>query len=214
MVTTKGRSRKCLKICCGVTVAVTVIFIVVSIVLYFTVFKPKDPQVIAHPTNLENLHVQLFPNVSINATLVLTLTINNRNYGSFKFKDSIANVYYRRMLVAELPIEHSEVPARGSLTMTAYANVTGDRMATDPNFYNDIGTGHLNFTSTSVMHGKVGVLKIIKVGAKVDSICDILVNILTLEVDPNVTQKSIFRILFQNILCVVVRNLKLSCFHV
>nr|GEW93299.1 putative reverse transcriptase domain-containing protein [Tanacetum cinerariifolium] len=50
--------------------------------------------------------------------------------------------------------------------MTAYANITGGQMATDPNFYNDIGTGHLNFTSTSVMQGKVSVLKIINVKAK------------------------------------------------
>ncbi|KAK1419268.1 hypothetical protein QVD17_28432 [Tagetes erecta] len=189
MESTKGRSRKCLKICCGLTVAVIVIFIVVSLVLYFTVFKPKDPQIIAHPTNLENLQVQLFPNVSINATLVLTLTIDNRNYGGFKFKDSLAYVYYREMLIAEIPIGHSEVPARGNLTLTVYANITGGKMATDPNFYNDIGTGHLNFTSTSIMHGKVSVLKIIKVGAKVDSVCGIAVNILTLEVDPKCHSK-------------------------
>ncbi|KAF5781224.1 hypothetical protein HanXRQr2_Chr11g0480971 [Helianthus annuus] len=189
METPKGRSRKCLKICCGVTIAVTFIFIVVSIVLYFTVFKPKDPQITAHPTNLENLHVQLYPNVSINATIVLNLTINNRNYGSFKFKDSIAYVYYRGLLIAEVPVEHSEVPARGSFSMTAYANITGGKMALDPNFYSDIATGHLNFTSTSIMHGKVGVLKIIKVGAKVDSVCDIGVNILTLEVNPKCHSK-------------------------
>ncbi|KAK9064702.1 hypothetical protein SSX86_016084 [Deinandra increscens subsp. villosa] len=186
------RSRKSLKICCGVTAAVIVIFIVVSIVLYFTVFKPKDPQITAHPTNLENLQVQLYPNVSINATLVLTLTINNRNYGGFKFKDSVANVYYRELLIAEVPVEHAEVPARGSFTLTTYANITGGKMATDPSFYSDIATGHLNFTSSSIMHGKVSVLKIVKVGAKVDSVCDIGVNILTLEVDPKCHSKVFF----------------------
>nr|XP_043608922.1 uncharacterized protein LOC122580832 [Erigeron canadensis] len=188
--TNKGRSsRKCLKICCGVTAAVIVIFIVVSIILYFTVFKLKDPQIIAHPTNLENLQVQMYPNISINATIVLTLTIDNRNYGGFIFKDSIANVYYREMLIAEIPVEHAEVPARGSLTMTSRANITGGKMATDPNFYIDIGTGFLNFTSTSVMHGKVKVLKIVKVGAKVDSFCDISVDILKQQVDPKCHSK-------------------------
>lgn len=189
MDTTKGRSRKCLKICCGTTVALLVIFIIVSIVLYFTVFKPKDPTIIAHPTKLENLQVQLLPNISINATLVLTLTIDNRNYGGFDFKDSIAYVYYRGMLIAEVPVEHSDVPARASFTMTTRANITGGQMATDPNFYNDIGTGHLNFTSTSVMHGKVSVLKIVKVGAKVDNFCEISVDILTQEVYPKCHSK-------------------------
>ncbi|KAK9077833.1 hypothetical protein SSX86_006171 [Deinandra increscens subsp. villosa] len=189
MVTTKRRSLKPLKICCGVTASATVIFIAVSILLYFTVFKPKDPHITARPTNLENLQIQLYPNVLINASLGLTLTINNRNYGSFKFKDSIAYVYYRGMLISEVPVEHSEVPARGSFTLTTYANITGGKMASDPNFYNDIGTGRLNFTSTSVMHGKVSVLKFIKVGAKVDSVCDIDVNILSLKVDPKCHSK-------------------------
>lgn len=185
----KEKSRKCLKIFCATTLLIVVIFIVVSIVLYFTVFKPKDPQITAHPTNLENLQVQLFPNVSINATLVLTLTIDNRNYGGFKFKDSIAYVYYRGMLIAEVPVEHSEVPARGSLTMTTYANIIGGKMATDPNFYSDIGTGHLNFTSNSTMHGKVSILKIVKVEAKVYSFCDISIDILTQEVNPKCHSK-------------------------
>ncbi|KAI3765519.1 hypothetical protein L2E82_15555 [Cichorium intybus] len=185
----KRRSRKCLKTCCGVTVALIVIFMIVSIVLYFTVFKPKDPRITAHPTKLENLQIQLFPNVSINATLVLILTIDNRNYGGFKFKNSTANVYYRGMLIAEVPVEHAEVPARGSLTMTTSANITGGEMATDPNFYNDIGSGHLNFTSTSTMHGKVTLLKIVGVKAKVDSLCDISIDILKLEVDPKCHSK-------------------------
>ncbi|XP_024989332.1 late embryogenesis abundant protein At1g64065-like [Cynara cardunculus var. scolymus] len=184
MDTTKARSWRCVKIYCGVTVAIITIFIVVSIILYFTVFKPKDPRIIAHPTNLENVQFQLYPNVSINATLVLTMTIDNRNYGGFEFKDSVAYVYYRGMLIGEVPIEHSKVPARGSFTMTTYANITGGKMATDPDFYNDIASGTLNFTSTTSMHGKVSVLKIVKVGAKVDSFCDICVHILTQEVDP------------------------------
>ncbi|XP_071716559.1 late embryogenesis abundant protein At1g64065-like [Rutidosis leptorrhynchoides] len=185
----KGRYRNRLKICCGVTLTVIVIFIVVTIILYFTVFKPKDPRLIAHPTSLENLKVQLVPTISINATLVLTLTVDNRNYGGFKFKDSIAYVYYRGMLIAEVPVEHSEVPARASVTMTTRANITGGQMATDPNFYNDIATGHLNFTSTSVMHGKVSALKIFKVKAKVDNFCEISVDILTQEVDPKCHSK-------------------------
>ncbi|CAH1423560.1 unnamed protein product [Lactuca virosa] len=189
MDTPKQRSRKCLKICCGLTVALIVIFIIVSTILYFTVLKPKDPRITAHPTKLENVQFQLIPNVSINATLVLTLTIDNRNYGGFKFKDSIANVYYRGMLIAEVPVEHAQVPARGSFTLTTSANITGGKLATDPNFYSDIGSGWLNFTSTSTMHGKVTLLKIVGVKAKVDNLCDISVDILKLEVDPKCHSK-------------------------
>ncbi|KAJ9550162.1 hypothetical protein OSB04_014207 [Centaurea solstitialis] len=179
----KGKSRRAIKICCGIVALLLFIFLIVFVILLFTVFKPKNPKVTTHPTSLENVEFQLFPNVSINATIVLNVTINNRNYGSFKYHSSVAYVDYRGTLIAEIPIEEAKIPAHGKFTITAYANVTADKMLMNPDFYNDIGSGHLNFTSTATLKGKVSIFNIIKMGAKVTNICNISVEIMTRKVE-------------------------------
>ena len=175
-------SRKCLRICCGVTAIIIIILVVVFITLFFTVFKPKDPQIIPHPTKLENVQFQLFP-LSINATLGLNVTILNRNYGSFRFKNSTALVDYRGNLIADIPIEGASVPARGEINISTYANITADKLILSPYFWEDIGAGRFNLTSTVNLHGKVKAFKIFKFGAKVRSVCDISVYILTQNVE-------------------------------
>ncbi|KAL7589574.1 hypothetical protein Lser_V15G40326 [Lactuca serriola] len=179
----KWNSRRVMKICCVVATLLLIIFLLISVILFFTVFKPKNPKVTTHPTSLENVEFQLYPNVSINATIVLNVTISNRNHGSFKFQNSIAYVDYRGTLIAEIPIEHAKIPAHGNFTITAYANVTTEKMVTDPNFYNDMDSGYFNFTSTAILYGDVSVFKIIKKGAKVTNICNIIVALLTRKVE-------------------------------
>nr|XP_043639760.1 uncharacterized protein LOC122610837 [Erigeron canadensis] len=180
----KGKSNlKVLMICCGVVALVLFISFLVSIILFFTILKPTNPKVITHPTTLENLQYSLFPKVSINATIVLNVTVSNRNHGSFKFQNSIAYVYYRGTLIVEIPIDHAKISAQGNFTITAYANVTSEKMVTNPNFYNDIGSGYLNFTSMATLRGDVCVLEILKKRAKVTNVCDHFVDIMTKKVE-------------------------------
>ncbi|KAI3736280.1 hypothetical protein L6452_15819 [Arctium lappa] len=186
----KGKSRRVLTICCGVVALLLFIFLIVFIILLFTVFKPKNPKVTTHPTSLENVEFQIYPNVSINATIVLNVTINNRNYGSFEFCSSTAYVDYRGTLIAEIPIEQAKIPAHGNFTITAYANVTTEKMVMNPDFYNDMGSGHLNFTSTATLKGKVSIFKLIEMGAKVTNICDISVEIVTRKVESKCRAKA------------------------
>ena len=49
----------------------------------------------------------------LNVTMGITVTINNPNYGSFKYGNSTMSVTYHRDLVAEAPIEVDKIPARG-----------------------------------------------------------------------------------------------------
>lgn len=145
-------------------------------------FKPKQPHVILHPAKLENVQIQLSP-LSFNATLGLTITIQNRNYGSFRFKNSTSYVNYHKTLVAELMIEEARIPPRGEINITTRADITADKLIIDPSFSKDIELGFLNLTSTANLHGKVSVLKIFKFGAVVHSTCNISVYILTQNVE-------------------------------
>lgn len=174
MLEGKGKtSRKGLKICWISTLILLIILIVVSISLFFTVFKPKQPQVSAHPSKLENIEVQIIPTLSVNATIGLAITVNNQNYGSFSYENTRAYIAYHGSTIAQVSIEHDIVPARGKVNITTYANITGEKLVSNPNFLKDYTSGRLNMTSWAALHGKVNLLNVFKLDAKVLTTCDI-----------------------------------------
>ncbi|XP_027060885.2 uncharacterized protein LOC113771660 [Coffea eugenioides] len=183
------RSKRNLKICCGASAIGLIILVVVSVTLVFTVFKPKDPLIKPLPAKLENVQFQLFPTLSLNATMGINATIYNRNYGGFQFKNSTTFVDYRGMNIAAIPLEEGSVPARGKLNISTIANITAEKLVTSPYFWQDFGSGRLNFTSTANLHGKAVVLNVFKFDAKVFSTCDISVQVLSQEVDVDCTAK-------------------------
>ncbi|XWS34290.1 hypothetical protein CRYUN_Cryun21dG0027800 [Craigia yunnanensis] len=175
-----GSARKGLKICCGVTAIFIVIIAIVLTTMALTVFKPKNPEITVYPQGLENIAFGLggfSNNISSNATTVnamvgMVVAINNRNYGSFKFKNT-AFVNYRGGVVAEVPIEQSLVPAHDKLNISTSADIMVDRLISNTSFWADVFAGSVNFTTEATVHGKVTMLKILKLNASVPSRCDI-----------------------------------------
>ncbi|XP_058217541.1 uncharacterized protein LOC131328642 [Rhododendron vialii] len=145
-------SRKGLKICCGTTFVLLIVLAFVSVTLYFTMFKPKQPQVTAHAVSLENIEVQIFPAFSLNVTIGLVVTINNRNYGSFKYQNSTSYIDYHGTNIAEVLIEGGTVPARRKYNLSTYANVAAGKLITDSHFLSDLIAGSFNLTSTATLH--------------------------------------------------------------
>lgn len=107
-----NRSRKGLKICCGVTAILLITFIVVTVILYFTILKPKNPEITSQPVVLEHFELMVLPALKLNVSLGIVVTVNNRNYGGFEYQNSTAYVTYRGDVVAEAPIQADTIPAR------------------------------------------------------------------------------------------------------
>lgn len=107
-----NRSRKGLKICCGVTAILLITFIVVMVILYFTILKPKNPEITSQPVVLEHFELMVLPALKLNVSLGIVVTVNNRNYGGFEYQNSTAYVTYRGDVVAEAPIQSDTIPAR------------------------------------------------------------------------------------------------------
>ncbi|KAE9457789.1 hypothetical protein C3L33_10298, partial [Rhododendron williamsianum] len=183
------RSPKGLKICCATTFVLLIVFTIVCVTLYFTMFKPKQPQVTAHPVSLENIEVRIFPAFSLNVTIGLVVTINNRNYGSFKYQNSTSYVDYHGTNIAEVPIEGETVPARRKLNLSTYANVAADKLITNSHFLSDLIAGSFNLTSTATLHGKATALKIFKHKAKILNTCDISIFIHNQSLESNCYSK-------------------------
>lgn len=164
-----------LKIFCIVTALFLIILLILLVVLFLTVFKPKEPKITPLPVTFQSFRVVVFPVIRLNISLALLVSVDNRNYGGFKYLDSTAYVNYRGALVAEGPIEAGMVPARGKHNVSTTVTIHGDKMVPNPYFVGDILAGTLNFTSTTTLHGKVTVLKYLKKKATTYSSCDISV---------------------------------------
>lgn len=178
-----------LKICCLVTTLFLVVSLIVMTILALTVFKPKQPEISARPVGVENIQYTLFPNVTLNVTLSMLVTINNKNYGSFSFKNATAYVTYHDTVVALVPMEHAFVPARGKINITTSVDLMGDKLISNPHFMEDVTSGIFNLISTADLHGKVTVLKFVKFGATAFSTCDISFSIKTQQIDSKCKSK-------------------------
>ncbi|XP_026451943.1 uncharacterized protein LOC113352324 [Papaver somniferum] len=181
--------RKGFKICCGLSLLLVIIVLVVLIIVFFTVLKPKQPEVFAHPAHLTHIKVGFFPAFELNATLALLITINNRIYGSFKYNNGTAYVYYRGIEIAEAAIDADNIPARSKHNISTNVDVTADKMVFVPSFWDDVGAGLFNFSSSTTLHGKASLLKIFKIKAVAETNCNISILFLQQRIDSNCYSK-------------------------
>lgn len=167
-----AKSRRGLKICCGVTALIIIILLVVAIILFFTVFKPKQPDISIQSVTLQTIRFFPLP-FFLNVTLGITVLVDNPNYGSFKYKDSTTYVTYHGTDIAEAPIEHDTIPARGTHDISTDVVIEGEKLIFSPSFPNDSLAGVFNFTTTTTLHGKATALKILKMKVKSINTCNI-----------------------------------------
>ncbi|KAG6785249.1 hypothetical protein POTOM_010979 [Populus tomentosa] len=114
------------KICCGVTTIFIIILAAIFTTLALAVCKPKNPSIIANPVGLENIQFGGSTNVTLNVTLGMVVTIDNPNYGSFKFTNSTAYVDYHGVIVAEVPIQADLIPAHSEINITTSVDPMAD----------------------------------------------------------------------------------------
>ncbi|KAF8016686.1 hypothetical protein BT93_H2033 [Corymbia citriodora subsp. variegata] len=177
-------ARRGLKLCCFTSAVFWAILTVIIVTLSLTIFKPKQPQITAHPIGLENIQFNVsHTNVTLDITLSILVTIDNPNYGGFEYESTTGYVNYHGSTVAEVPIKHNKIPARAKVNITASTDLVADELMSNPSFWEDVALGCLNFTSTAILHGKVCMAKIFKFHATVYSTCYILFHIQSQAVD-------------------------------
>ncbi|XP_027348223.1 uncharacterized protein LOC113859717 [Abrus precatorius] len=184
ILATKGRG---LKICLIVSFLFFIIIATVLVTLYFTIFKPKNPDIFVHPVDLDNFQL-LSPN-STNAPLGMVITIVNPNYGSFSYSNSTGYVKYRDTIIAEVPLVSNSVPARSTVNVSTSAGVMTGKLLGNVDFLSDIEDMVFNLTSMATLPGKASVLNIFKLKATVYISCDMSFNISAIEADSSCTSK-------------------------
>ncbi|KAL2331825.1 hypothetical protein Fmac_019406 [Flemingia macrophylla] len=168
-----------LKTCVATFVVVLIIVIVVLVTLSVTVLKPKNPNISVYPVGLEHFDYSIISNASIKSTVSLGMIVNlkNPNYGSFEHKSFVSYVKFHDTVVAEVPMEAQTIPPRSQMNVTTHLDLMVGKLVHDPNFFSDVVSGDLNFTSAFSLKGKASVLKIFKLKSQIRNSCNITLNI-------------------------------------
>ncbi|XP_027108724.2 uncharacterized protein [Coffea arabica] len=172
-----GKPPRGLKICCGITTVLLITVIVVGLVLFLTVLKPRKPKITTQSVTLDSIKWVVIPVFHLNITLGIVVTVDNPNYGSFKYDNSTVFVTYRGIPAAQAPIQQDTIPARAKHDVGTTVVVVVDNFSSNPYFLVDLTSGSLNFSSTTSLHGKATVLKILKIKTTTFTTCDISVNV-------------------------------------
>ncbi|KAK7272299.1 hypothetical protein RJT34_28807 [Clitoria ternatea] len=153
------------------------VVVIVMLSLGLTIFKPKNPDISIHPTGLERF--QVIGGSNANMTMGMMITITNRNYASFEYRNSTSNVKFRDTVIAQVPIVAGIAPARTTVTVKTSAEFMIGELLRDPNFWTGISNGTLNLQSSSVMPGIARMFNVFKLKATTYSDCHIAFDLLT-----------------------------------
>ncbi|KAG0484958.1 hypothetical protein HPP92_009037 [Vanilla planifolia] len=128
------RSKLCCCGCCGATVLLLGVTI---LVLALTVFKVKDPEVTMNNLHLDRLFVPGIGTpenpISVNATLTADISIKNPNVASFRFRNSTTEFFYEGVTVGAAYAPDGYVKARRTARMNVTVDVMTDRVVLDTN---------------------------------------------------------------------------------
>ncbi|KAK7366527.1 hypothetical protein VNO80_08520 [Phaseolus coccineus] len=157
------RCSKGFKICCVTAILLFILLATLLLVLFFTVFKPKDPDIILQHVKLQGFKLEL-PTLNLNVSLGIVVTVENPNHGSFTYQNSTAYLYHGETLVAEAPLHEDTIPARRDHNITTSLSIFAD-ITKLKGLSTDYSRGVINFTSSVTLLGKVKVVNLFKMKA-------------------------------------------------
>ncbi|KAL0910511.1 hypothetical protein M5K25_021501 [Dendrobium thyrsiflorum] len=152
----------------GILAATVLLAGLVILILAFTLFKIKDPQLIMNSLHIDRLLVPgLVPSLtnpfSLNATLTADISIKNPNAASFRFRNSTTDFYYGGEIVGVAYAPEGRVRARRTLRMNVTVDVLADRVVMETNATGVVlGEGRVNITSFTDVFGRVDLLGVYK----------------------------------------------------
>ncbi|CAN6205564.1 unnamed protein product [Urochloa humidicola] len=167
-----GRNKKPALICCGVAAAVVVVLAVVFVALYFTVFRPRSPKVVATVVGTEVSAISWSP-PTLNITVHVDVAVRNPNYAAFRYGEVVTVVRYHGDGVGQSVLPAGEIGARATETIAATVEVDTVRVAATHYFFPDAALGVLPFETATEVAGKAVVLGRFKISARSEVACQV-----------------------------------------
>ncbi|KAK7251376.1 hypothetical protein RIF29_34515 [Crotalaria pallida] len=162
--------------CCGCFTALLLIFLVIIIVLGFTVYNVKEPEVKLYGMNLLNgtFTKEYVPN---GITLVaVDVSLKNTNDFTFMFGNTTTIIYYDGIGIGEGITPPRRVKAKRTIRFNVTMEVMAKKLTNSPSFKRDIRDQALNFSTYTKIDGKVRILELFKKRVVVELNCKIEYN--------------------------------------
>ncbi|KAH7440586.1 hypothetical protein KP509_03G000700 [Ceratopteris richardii] len=167
--------------CCGTLACAMVLLGVVIIVLAFTVFKAKEPDISIKQIELGSLGLPTSLNLSdlhLNLSLTVVVSVYNPNHASFRYSNSTSFMFYRHLTVGEASIPAGKIGARGTqiLRSTLMLNASSSLLL-EPSLLSDFSAGSFPMSTSSVVYGRINILNIFKHHARSTSVCTMFIDV-------------------------------------
>ncbi|XP_061337894.1 late embryogenesis abundant protein At1g64065-like [Gastrolobium bilobum] len=164
--------------CCGCVTALVLIFVVIIIVLAFTVYNVQDPEVRMNGVTL--LNGTLANGATNNITLVADVSVKNKNAFTFRFGNTTTSVYYDGTGIGEGTTPPGKAKARRTMRFNVTMEIMAKKLLANPSLKSDLIIDQaLNISSYTMIDGKVKILNMFKRKVVVELNCTIQYNITT-----------------------------------
>ncbi|KAK7358566.1 hypothetical protein VNO77_00499 [Canavalia gladiata] len=164
--------------CCGCVTALVLIFVVIILVLGFTVYNVKEPEVRMNRVILLN---RTLANGAINdVTLLADISLKNSNAFTFRFGYTNTTVYYDGTEIGEGTSPPGKAKARRSIRFNVTMEIMAKKLLAVPSSESDIRDDQaLNISSYTMVDGKVKIYNLFMKKVVVELNCTIQYNITT-----------------------------------
>ncbi|XP_065864329.1 uncharacterized protein [Euphorbia lathyris] len=176
----KIRRKRCIQ-CCGCISAVILLLAITVVVLFFTVFRMKEPVIVLNGVTITKLepmnNTTTIPKPGTNVSVIADVSVKNKNIASFKYGDTTSQLYYDGVLVGEARGPPGKARARRTLRMNVTVDIIADKLIGSPKLRSEVGSGLLSMDSYSKIPGRVKMLNFIKKHVTVKMNCSVTINI-------------------------------------
>uniref|UniRef100_A0A7N0ZYM1 Late embryogenesis abundant protein LEA-2 subgroup domain-containing protein n=1 Tax=Kalanchoe fedtschenkoi TaxID=63787 RepID=A0A7N0ZYM1_KALFE len=189
---TTARKRRCF-VALGVILFVIFLLFVVALILALTVFRVRKIETTLVSAALDGVSPRLtVPAVSIqlNVTLTLQISVNNRNYASFRHDGGKSYLLYEGAQVGDADIDPGLIRARGATVIQYRLQLRVDELAEKVgDLIRDVVDGELVLRAESRIPGKVTFLGVFRRRAVALSDCELGMNVLQLKLTRQVCKQ-------------------------
>ncbi|XVF10505.1 hypothetical protein REPUB_Repub07fG0188800 [Reevesia pubescens] len=152
------KSSKCLVYVLAIMVIQgTVLLIFASIVL-----RARTPDFEIGSVSVSNLKYGKSSAPSFNFTLVTEVTVENSNFGDFRFENTTGSVWFGSVVVGEMKIPMGRAQARATERLNVSVAVSSVRISDTRNLSSYISSGLLELNSHVKLSGKVNIMNIMR----------------------------------------------------
>ncbi|XP_047320263.1 uncharacterized protein LOC124924247 [Impatiens glandulifera] len=166
--------------CCGCIAALTSILFVTFLILFFTIFRIKNPIIKLNSITING--VMIDTNGS-NFILIADVSIRNPNLTAFKFGNATTEIYYGAKVMGEDIIPTGESKAKETMRMNMTIEIMAGKLLEDTNFRSDPKTGELRMRSYTRIEGRVKITRLVKKHVVATMNCTIIINVKSMAVE-------------------------------